>query len=358
MALGTDFIAAVIDRAHLAEASAAVRSAALAQVSDHVAAMKSRLESSRPGILAWLDKNQHARVWPMPHPMMGVLGDHDVAPLGYWEHSKDVVGATGRYTALEYSARIDTMGLTNALKRNSIKTSIPCPVCSQPAAVAVTILPADESFGVWSLECSTCGHKEAVQDAPDMSFTASAPALTCKCKACAARGDELFSVYGPRATRFPELMDNVLIEAAGRLMGHEPGWTLAHDGTAHFGEGLAGRYFEVPVQVAAGTARGSFYSSLPADVKAQLGSSGVFSALLERTYGVDPQLSYCAIPAFDGSAGWQHTFSMARVGFDPSDGQSFLLWAEHAVAFALSGTLVLPMLVTVPEPSRLVDAPA
>jgi len=357
MALGTGFLDTTIDRGHLAKLSTCVRQATLPLVAEHVKAMKSKLDSGRPGIVAWLNTNQHASTWPVPRQMMGMSADHEVAALGYWEHSHEVVGAAGRYSALEYSARLVDVDLTNFLKANSIKTSIPCPVCSLPAGVTVTMVPTETSLGVWSLACESCGHNEAVNNAPDKSFTASAPALTCACTACVARGALLLENYGETAKQFPALMDKALVDAAERFISGAPGWALAPDKTAHFGEEQAGRYFESPVAAAGNAAPSSLYRLLPEEVRGQLRNGGSISALLERDQGFERELSYCALPAFDGSAGWEHTYSTMRAGFDPKNFQSFRDWATSALAFALGGTLVLPMLVTIREPSRH-DTPA
>jgi len=352
MALGVDFLAAAIDRGHLKKVSAVVRNVTLPLVADHVAAMKSKLESGRPGVVAWLDENQHGRTWPMPRQMMGMSADHEVAALGYWEHSQEVVGLAGRYSAAEYSARLADLDLTNYLKGNAIKTSMPCPVCAEQAVVAVTMVPTNTSLGVWSLACANCGHNEAVNDAPDKSFTVSASSFSCSCTACAERGNMLFRTYGARAKQFPDLMDKALVDAAERLEKGAPGWTLAADKTVDFGEDLVGRYREQAVAVPGAAAPGSMYRLLPERVREQLGNGGLVSEMLEREHGFHRVLSYCAMPAFDGSPGWEHTFSLARAGFDLRDVKSFYAWARSALAFALGGTLVLPMLVTIREPSR------
>lgn len=359
-AFGSDFLSKLIERERLVGVSSAVRQATLPQVEAHVAAMKAKLEAGRPGILDWLDKHQHAQEWPMPRQMMGsIMGDQTVAALGYWQHSQEVVGPAGRYSAAEYGARIGDLGLTNALRLGAIKTSVACPSCAGDSTVTVIMMPTATSLGAWSIECHSCGHTEAVNAEPGQRLSITASALTCGCNACTERGDELFKSFGATAKGFSARMDLALVDAAERLENAAPGWALERDDTVRFGDGLAGHYSEAIVAASGTNEPMSWYQSLPHEVKEHLQGNRSYSTSLEHDYGFVRELSYCAMPAFDssgGSGGWLHTYSLARAGFDAQDPKSFRSWASAALSFALGGTLRLPVLVTVREPSRSREA--
>jgi len=357
-AIGDDFFAALIDRDRLTALSHCIRRATLAEVPGHVTAMKVRIEAEHPGYLKRLDKNQHSECWPMPRQMIGLWDIGDVAGLGYWEHAHEVAGPKGRFTAVDYAKRISDLDLTNALKRAAVKTTMPCPQCTQQADIAVTMVPTDTSLGVWSLVCANCGHNEAVTEAPDRSLALNAAALTCECNSCIERGQQLLDNFGTKAGDFPRLLDKALIDGADRVTTNAPGWALTSERVVHFGEGLSGVYIETPMAAAGDTAPGSLYRLLPAGTRERLPNGPIVSARLAQDFGFERTMSYCALPPFDGSAGWEHTYSMARAGFDPQDLLSFRRWAQNTLAFALAGTLVLPVLVTVCKPPDLASVAA
>jgi hypothetical protein len=351
LALGDNFITDMVQRDMFTKTSHAVREATLDLIPAHTAALKAKLETQFPGKLARLNEHQHAVVQLPPRQMMGIFADSGEVALGYWEHCKEVVGPSGRFTAKEYGARISDTDLTHSLRRDAIKTAIPCPMCGKGADVSVTMLPSAQMLGVWSLTCQACGHAEEVRDAPDAEFKTSAPAVTCTCNSCKVHGADLFKRHGTAAAKFSENLDRVLVEAAEHLVKGKPGWELSADKTVRLGADLSGRYSEA-VFSAGGTSRQErFYSLMPQVAKDQMRNGGLNSALLERDHGYGRQLSYCAIrPFFDASQGWVLSISTARMGFDPADPQSFRRWASHVVDFALQGTMVLPVLITTTAP--------
>lgn len=357
-ALGSDFFDALIGRNRLAALSRSVRSATLTEVPGHVAAMKVRIEVAHPGYLKRLNRNQHSESWPMPRQMLGLWDIDDVAGLGYWEHAQEVAGPTGRFAAADYAKRIADLDLTNALKRAAVKTTMPCPECSQQADIAVTMVPTDTLLGVWSLVCNNCGHNEAVTDAPDRPLALNAAPLTCNCNSCIELGQQLLDTFGTKAADFPRLMDKALMDGVDQVTSNAPGWALTSERVVHFGEGLSGQYIEIPMAAAGDTAPSSLYQLLPAGMRERLPDGPIVSARLAQDFGFKREILYCALPPFDGSAGWEHTYSMSRAGFDPQDLLSFRRWAQNTLAFALAGTLVLPVLVTVSKPPDLASVAA
>jgi hypothetical protein len=351
LALGDGFIADMVQRDMFTKTSQAVREATLDLIPDHIASLKARLETQFPRKLARLNEHQHAIVQLAPRQMMGIFTDSGEVALGYWQHCKEVIGPSGRFTAQEYGSRISDTDLPHSLRRNAINTAIPCPMCSESADVSVTMLPSAQTLGVWSLKCQACGHAEEVRDAPDAAFMTSAPAVTCTCNACKVHGADLFKQYGTAAVKFSENLDRVLVEAVDHLVKGEPGWELSADKTVRLGADLSGRYSEA-VFAAGGTTRpDGFYSLMPQVIKEQMRHGGLNSALLEHDHGYERQLSYCAIrPFFDASAGWALSIATARIGFDPADPESFRRWASHMVAFALQSSMVLPVLITTTAP--------
>ena len=356
-ALGDDFMDDMIQSQMFTKTSHAVRKATLDLIPDHVAALKARLETQFPGVLARLNEHQHAIVQPPPRQMMGIISDSGEVALGYWEHSKEVIGPSGRFTAKEYGARISDTDLTHVLRRDAIKTAIPCPKCGEGADVSVTMLPSTQTLGVWSLACKACGHAEDVRDAPDAQFKTSAPGVTCTCNACKAHGADLFKRYRTTAAKFSENLAQVLVEAAEHLVKDEPGWELSADKTVRLGTDLNGWYSEAIFSAGGSGHQESIYAAMTQVVKEQMRAGGLNSVLLERNHGYKRNLSYCALsPFFDASAGWALSISTARMGFDPADPESFRRWASHLVAFAQQASMVLPVLITTTAPELEVSS--
>lgn len=235
MALGVDFRVDAEQRNIAAITSRTVREVALGLVDDHVAALQDRIEGRYPGALARFDEHLHAQVQPTPRQLMSMLNDIGEVALGYWSHCKDVVGAAGRFTALEYGTRVTDPGLAQSLKRDAIKANMACPCCGAPAALTVAMLPTEAALGAWKLDCASCGHTEEVRDTPTDAFWSSLPALQCSCSTCTKRGKELLDRHGNVASKFRERLDEALDSVAENLLEKVPGWELAADGVARLG---------------------------------------------------------------------------------------------------------------------------
>lgn len=350
LVLGNDFMDAAIASNNLRTTSDILLHTVRPLITDHVELLKQKIEEASPGWPDRLDKNSFAAIQPLPNELMGwkVGVDNTYIALGYWAHSQEVVGASGRYSAREYSTRIADYNLATALKDGAISTTTPCPCCAEPAVAIVTMLPTSNSYGVWAVNCNSCGHHEKVSDAPDKNFESSLPAFTCGCRTCVARGHELAQVFSPKAQHFASHLNKALVLAADNFAASTPGWRLDDDNMARFGEDQYGRYYERVVHVTGIAAGESISRHLPAEYTEMKRQGLASSAQLQSQHGFDRKLTYRALPALDDNdIGKVHAYSMACAGFDPTDVASFRSWASNTLAFAMVYTLQLPLIATV-----------
>lgn len=137
----------------------------------------------------------------------------------------------------------------HTLEELQLKTTVPCPACVQPAAVAVAYIPDRLSdSGEWELRCK-CGHIESTVRSDDrhIKFEPNSTLVTCSCPSCNVRRQRAMNVLTPYATSLRESLPLALRAWAKRIVGSQApdsALTLGEDGELFEGLKQVGQYAE------------------------------------------------------------------------------------------------------------------
>lgn len=299
------------------------------------------------GDMAWLEKTVWA-VDPGVNKKFPVLADSASMAYGYWRYCKDVVGARGRFSSIDYAQRISELDLSQALSGSPIRVEIECPCCGALAPASVWMLGTAHDAGGWQLECA-CGHAER-SGHPAVSIgvvekPTDVPVFTCQCPVCVKAAQKLLVANKVALADFSGRIDDAIEAFGALLLDAESPWRLGEYGILRKGAVVKCTYIERVV--AAGGAAGTRYP-VPAELarlRRQM-FAGSYSLALERDSGYRRVLERRTLDPYREDF-LRADYQILRAGFEQADLLAFRSWGARAVAFAKHCSLTLPLHIVV-----------
>jgi len=195
-----------------------------AAVPAHVAMLERTLERHAPGAVRLVDRYSHALaerqdVSDLREALRKTPIDTAVQLL-YWKHSKEL-HAGGRVPITKLS------GLGNrpqylVLREHPLRARCPCPMCGEPAQLAVAfVVPARRSDV--RLLCPACSHHTSVEFIESDSRIQDFPVAMCPCEVCDSVRNEwaerLYDWCHTFSARLAELLKETARGVAGAYLG-------------------------------------------------------------------------------------------------------------------------------------------